>query len=169
MLHTKTKPPPIGLDTATITKAKKKRTKPKTKEHTNQKRRAQANFTTPKRKHSPQLLCILLRIKNANAKITERNNHAKPLLQWSINVTINNTVKPLQPNANPKTYANTSTHTTSPPTHPIPLSDHPPGSNINDAKDHPNQCAWTHINLAAVPQKWLRPMTAKDIAPPPTT
>jgi hypothetical protein len=165
-LHTKTKPPPIQRDISTITKVKKKRTKPNTKEHTNQKRRTQANFATPKRKHSPQWLHILLRIKNTNAKIIERSNHTEPLSQRSINVTINNTVKPLQPNANPKTYANTSKHATSPPTRPIPLNYYPPGSNMDDAEDHPNQCALTHINLAAVSQKWLHPTTAKDIAPP---
>jgi hypothetical protein len=153
MLHTKTRPPPIELDTATITKAKKKRTKPNTKEHTNQKRRTLANFATPKRKYSPQWLCMFLRIKNTNTKNKECNNHAKPLSRRSINITIHNTVKPLQPNATPKTNANPSTHTTNPPTHPILLNDYPLGSIIDDAEDNPNRCAWTHFDFAAVPQK----------------
>ncbi len=165
-LHTKIKPPPIELDTAAITKTKKKRTKTNTKEHTNQKRRTLANFATPKWKYSPQWLPMFLRIKNTNKQNQECNNHAKPLSWRSTNITISNTVKPLQPNATPKTNANPSTHETSPPTHPILLNGYTPGSNINDTKDHPNQCRWMHFNFAAVPQKWLRPTAAKDIVPP---
>jgi hypothetical protein len=78
-LHTKRKPPPIELNTATITKTKKKRTKPNTKKHTKQERRTLANFATPKQKHSPQWLCMSLRIKNTNTKNIECNNHAEPL------------------------------------------------------------------------------------------
>jgi hypothetical protein len=166
-LHTKRKPPPIELDTASITKIKKKRTKPNTKKHTKQKRRTLANFATPKRKHSPQWLRMSLRIKNTNTKDIKCSNHAKPLLQQSINNTINNTVISLQLNATPKTDANPSTHATSSPTCPITLNDYRPRSNIDDTKDHPNQCTWMHFNFAAVPQKWLCTTTAKDIAPPP--
>ena len=165
-LHTKRKPPPIELHTATINKRKNKRTKPNTKKHTKQKRRTLANFAIPKRKHSPQWMCMSLRIKNISTKNFECNNHAKPSLQQSVNTTSNNIPNTLQPYATPKTNANPSTHATSP-KNPILLDEYHPGGNINDAEDHPNRCTWTHFDLAAMPQKWLRPTTIKDIAPPP--
>jgi hypothetical protein len=164
--HTKRKPPPIKLHTATINKRKNKRTKSNTKKHTKQKRRTLANFAIPKQKHSPQWLRMSLRIKNLSTKNFECNNHAKPSLQQSVNTTSNNIPNTLQPYATPKTNANPSTHATSP-KNPITLDEYHPGGNIDDAKNHPNRCTWTHFDLAAVPQKWLRPTTIKDIAPPP--
>ncbi len=56
-------------------------------------------------------------------------------------------------------------HTPSPPTRPILPDDSPAGSNINDAKDHLNQCTWTHFNFAAKPQKWLRPSSQRYCPP----
>ncbi len=47
----------------------------------------------------------------------------------------------------------------------------PPRCNINNAKDHLNQCAWTQFIFTAEPQKWLRPTAVKSIPPlplPPT-
>jgi hypothetical protein len=107
-----------------------------------------------------------LRIENISTKNFDCNNHAKPSLQQLVNTTsINNIPNTLQPNATPKTNANLSTHVTSP-KKPIPLDEYHHGGNIDDAKDHPNQCTWTHFDLAAVPQKWLHPTTIKYIAPP---
>ncbi len=140
--NTKAVPSQIKLNSTTIA-TKKKRNKPSTKQHTKQERNmtkgTQANFTTPKQKHSPEWLHMLQKVLNLHTTNKEHNNHAESLSRRLINNPINNDIiKPQQRNATHKINADPSTHATSPPTRPISSNDLHPGSNTANAEDQSN-------------------------------